>query len=203
MVHKLTFPLAFLIPAMLVSGTDSARPIERARDLYLKGVDGDRNATRQSSEIFRSLAKQRPHDPVIAAYLGSNDLLDSGRTLAVWKKGKLAKDGLTALDNAVASDPNSIEIRFVRAISTYHLPAFFKREQQCESDLAAIAPKVGEAVVTGSLDKRLGAAALFYYGLIRERKGDRKGAERAWRGAALTFPDTPAGAEAARRLRGA
>lgn len=172
----------------------------RARDNYIKAVEGDREAGRESEKLFEQLLTQKPDNPILIAYIGSLHLLESGRTLAVWRRGKLAKDGLAALDRAVSLAADDPEVRFLRAISTYHLPAFFQREQQAAADLKWVAEHVSEAVPSGRLDRRFAAAALYRYGLILERESGRQRAEEEWKRAIQIAPRSRAAADASRRL---
>lgn len=182
--------------------SEQQQAIGEARELYFKGVDGNKEATRESTKLFEQLVSRDPGDSLLLAYLGSNSLLESSRTIAIWRKNRLAKDGILKLDEAVSAAPENLEVRFIRAMSTFHLPSFFKREQQCEEDFALLAARVPEAVASQIMERRLGAAALYYHGLIRERKGDRRAAAEAWRMAASIAPRSPAGSDAARKLKG-
>ena len=82
---------------------------------------------------------------MITAYSGSLELLEAARTWAVWKKHTLSQEGLAQMDSAVNAAPDNLEARFVRALTTWHLPFFFHRKAQAESDLAAIAPRAEQA----------------------------------------------------------
>ncbi|MBC7928194.1 MAG: hypothetical protein H7039_21320 [Bryobacteraceae bacterium] len=173
----------------------------RAKELYFKGVDGDKSCTRESLRLLESLARQSPADPVVLVYLSSNKLLESGRTFALWNKNRLAKEGILGMDKSVALAPDNVEIRFVRALSTYELPSFFQRRKQSEQDLAWLAPRVAPAVEKGELSKDLAAAALYFHGMVRERMGDRQNAIGVWRNAASLSPASKAGQAAASKLR--
>ncbi|MDZ4800813.1 MAG: hypothetical protein SGI92_21855 [Bryobacteraceae bacterium] len=151
---------------VLLSANLSGQTFDQAKSLYYKGVDGDKTATRESTAILSKLAAQKPGDPLIAAYLASNKLLESSRTFALWNKNRLAKEGTLGLDRAVGMAPDNLEVRFIRAASTWNLPGFFKRQEQSEADFAYLAPRVAEAAVKGTLEKRLADAALHYYGQI-------------------------------------
>ncbi len=180
-----------------------AQGLDEAKALYYRGVEGDKAATKESTRILEKLAAEKPADAVITAYLASNRLLESGRTFAIWNKNKLAKEGVLGLDRAVTMAPENLEIRFVRAASTYDLPGFFKRQEQSEADFAWLAPQVAAAAEHGQLEKRLAAAALYYQGLILEKKGNRAAAVELWKTATRLSPGTKAGMGAAAKLRDA
>lgn len=175
--------------------------MSEVRTLYYAGAAGDDKAREQGARMLEELARSHPQNPLVTAYLGSVRLMESGRTLAVWRKGRLAKEGLTALDKAVAQAPENLEVRFVRAVSTFHLPGMFRREEQCREDFAWLAARAESAAESGELERRLAAAALFHHGVLRERSGDAGGARSAWMAAARIGPETPAGRDAAAKLK--
>lgn len=172
----------------------------KARTLYYEVIDGNKDAHDRASELFKKLRDARGGDPKVLAYSGSLELLEASRAFAPWKKGKLAKAGLELLDDAVKRAPEDLEVRFVRAASTFTLPGMFHRREQSEADFTWLAPRVEAAAAAGALDPRLAAAALVHHGLIRERSGDKPGARTAWEIAARVGKGTPAGADAAKRL---
>jgi hypothetical protein len=197
MPYLLLIPLLTFSLAVPLYGTGFAE----AKDLYFRGVDGDRSASRDSTKILEKLAAEKPGDAVVLVYLASNKLLESGRTFALWNKNRLAKEGITGLDRAVEMAPDNLEIRFIRAVSTFDLPGFFKRQQQSEADFEWLAPRVTAEAKKGTLEKRFAAASLYYFGLVLERRGDKAGALKLWRSAAEMAPDSKAGTAAAAKLR--
>jgi hypothetical protein len=174
--------------------------ITAAKARYYAAVEGQTSALREARDLFDKLRSSFPSDPLILAYSGSIQLLESARTMALWRKGKLAKEGLRLLDEAVARSPQDPEIRFIRAASTFHLPGFFRREEQSKADFAWLAPQVPEAVARGRLERRLGAAALYHHGLVLDRSGNGPAARDAWRETIRIGQDTRAAADARKRL---
>lgn len=172
----------------------------KARALYYEAIDGNKDAHDKASELFKKLRDAGGGDPKVLAYSGSLELLEASRAFAPWKKGKLAKAGLELLDDAVKRAPQDLEVRFVRAASTFNLPRMFQRSEQSEADFAWLAPRVEAAAAAGALDPRIAAAALFHHGLIQERSGDKQGARAAWEKAARIGKGTHAGADASKRL---
>jgi hypothetical protein len=181
---------------------DDVRLFENAKRRYYDAIEGKPGALGESRDLLTRLHSKNATDPLIMAYLGSARLLEAARALAPWRKGKLAKEGLRMLDEAVDKSPEHLEIRFLRAVSTSHLPDFFKRWEQSRSDFAWLAPRVPAAVAGGRLDARLGAAVLYHHGLALERSNDRSYASAAWREAIRLGPDTRAGADARKKLEG-
>ena len=172
-----------------------------ARAAYFRDLEGDHAAHEQAREQFAALAKERPGDTVAQAYIGSLDLLDAARTWAFWNKHVLSQQGLRELDQAVDQDPSNLEARFIRAATTWHLPFFFHRREQAESDLAYIAPRAADAVAKGVLPPQLGAAALDYYGQVLSDKSDHTAARNAYEAAVRIDQTSPGGKDASRRLK--
>ncbi len=180
-----------------------ASRLAEARRAYFDDLEGKRGADDSARQQFAALEAERPHEPVLDAYLGSLDLLESARTFAVWRKRTLAAQGLEKLDTAVSRAPDNLEARFVRALTTWHLPFFFHRKDQAEQDLSYIGPRAEEAAKQGSLPAPLAAAALDYWGqILAERDGDKSAglAREAFAAAVRVDPSSPGGEDASKRL---
>jgi hypothetical protein len=183
------------------SAVEFTQRLATARQAYFKDLAGDHDAHTQARALFTALAKERPNDTVVQAYIGSLDLLDAARTWAFWNKHVLSQQGLHELDLAVDQDPTNLEARFIRAATTWHLPFFFHRKEQAEGDLAYIAPRAAEAVAKGTLPPQLGAAALDYYGQVLSEKSDHTAARNAYEAAVRIDESSPGGKDASRRLK--
>lgn len=186
--------MVYLALLLLLAGNEGA-DLNKARKLYLEAVAGDRFAAQESEALLNRLTKSEPEDARIRAYLGSLKVLESGRTMALWKRGSLAKSGLEALDRAVSMSPEDAEVRFLRAVSTFHLPGFFHRDKQCLDDLQFVADRAEQ------MDRAFAAAAHYHYGLLMDKKGDHAAARTAWKLAVKAAPESRSGTEAARRLQ--
>ncbi len=198
-VSAISFP-AWAIDRQTVPSSFAQR-LASARTAYFKDLQGDHDAHAQAREQFAALAKERPGDAVVQAYIGSLDLLDAARTWAFWNKHVLSQQGLRELDQAVDHDPSNLEARFIRAATTWHLPFFFHRREQAESDLAYIAPRAADAVAKGALPPQLGAAALDYYGQVLSERSDHSAARDAYETAVRIDQASPGGQDASRRLK--
>lgn len=172
-----------------------------ARDAYFKSVEGDASQTQVAKNLFAELGREHPGDAVIEAYSGSLDLLEAGRSWQVWNQHALTQRGLTELDEAVKQAPENLEVRFIRAATTWHLPFFFHRRQQAEDDFTRIAPRAEDAARQGLLPAPMAAAALNYYGQILLERKNVSEAQKEFRAAVRVAPDSPAGREAAKRIQ--
>jgi tetratricopeptide (TPR) repeat protein len=194
------------LPACAADNGDSVaasayrQQLSAARANYFKDIQGDRQADIEARKQFALLSEEHPSDPVVEVYSGSLELLEAARTWAIWNKHTLAQQGLAKMDRAVAMAPGNLEAHYIRGATTWHLPFFFHRKQQAESDFSIIAPKAEAAARQGTLPSPLAASALDYYGQILAEKNDESGAKQAFEAALRVDPNSPAGKDAAHRL---
>ena len=196
-----TFPfltVALVSPAAV--GEPSVQ-FQHARSLYYRGIDGDERAYRSAAEMFSRLYDTDKKAPIVEVYYGSLRLLEASRTWALWKKNGLSREGIELMDRAVSAEPQNLEIRFVRAATTYHLPGFFHRKQQSQEDFAFLALRAAEAVRKGTFEPRLAAASLYFHGESLEKSGQKTMAEENWRSALAIAPDSPAARSAREKLK--
>ena len=172
-----------------------------ARAAYYSGLEGDSAASNEAKQRFDALMREHPRDSTVEAYCGSLELLEAARTWAFWRKHSLSVEGLNAMDSAVAASPSDLEARFVRALTTWHLPFFFHRKQQAEQDLAFLGPQMEQAARTGALPPPLAAAALDYWGQVLEEQDAPDRARSAFLAAVRVDKASPGGADALKRLR--
>jgi hypothetical protein len=175
--------------------------LAEARREYFAGLQGNHAADGKARASFAALSQQYPDNAVVEAYNGSLELLEAARTWAIWDKRRLANEGLQKLDQAVNRAPNDLEVRFIRAASTWHLPFFYKRKEQAASDFTLIAPQAEAAAAKGVLPPELAAAALDYYGQVLADRSDSHGARQAFEAAVRVDGSSPAGRDAQKRLR--
>jgi hypothetical protein len=123
-------------------------------------------------------------------------MLRSARARLPWEKGKFAKAGLVLLDSTVAAAPSDPEVRFVRGMTCYNLPALFNRSSLAARDLAEVAGRAEAASADGTLPPALAAASLYHYGVIQTRAGDKAAAASLWRRAVALAPMSRAGQRA-------
>jgi tetratricopeptide (TPR) repeat protein len=178
-----------------------AEEVQQAKKLYYQGIYGDKAAGEKADKLFANLHQQLPDDPLVTVYYGSLRLLEAQHTWALWKKNSLSKEGVQFIDSAVRAAPNNLEVRFVRAATDRHLPSFFGRKQQVQSDLDIIVRRAEEAVHQGHFDPQLAAASFFYYGELCQEQSRPKEAADAWKTAARIAPDSHAGHAARSKLR--
>ncbi|MCC6302907.1 MAG: hypothetical protein IT489_08925 [Gammaproteobacteria bacterium] len=116
--------------------------IVTARELFYRGVDGDRRAVRESLRQFRELKSERPNDPLVQAYIGACQALlgrdGSNVTAKRTNTGQAVRDLDAALamlarqtEGAAAITASTVlETRLVVANAFIHIPSFYNRLQE-------------------------------------------------------------------------
>ena len=193
--------LAVLSLPLLAQGVSSSPEFIRARTLYYKGADGYRNAYDDADKLFTSLFRANPNDAKVKAYYGSLRLVEASHTWALWKKNSLSKEGIQLMDAAVEAAQGDLEVRFVRAATTYDLPSFFHRKQQSEQDFAYLTDRATEAAKTGALEPRLAAASLYYHAEFLRDAGNKSAAAQFWKQAIRLAPESRAARESSEELK--
>jgi tetratricopeptide (TPR) repeat protein len=195
--------MKFVIPLLLscLTLTAASDEFNKARTLYYRGSDGDKTAYEQAAKLFDALHAKNPTDPRTEVYTGSLRLWEAAHTWELWRKNTLSKEGIGMLDSAVEADPQSLEIRFVRAVTYYSLPSFFHRREQSAQDFTLLATHAPAAASDGELEPRLAAASLYFHGLFLRDSSQDKAAKDAWREAISVAPDSRAARDSAEELK--
>ncbi len=178
-----------------------AQRLATARTAYFRVItSSNRAADIAAHKALAELEDAYPDDPTAEAYHGSLELLDAAHNWQIWNLHRQASDGLSRLDEAIRHAPNDPEARFIRAATSWHLPAFYHRRQQCEEDFAWLAQRAQSDAHVGKLPPELAAASLNYWGQILVRRKDYSSARSAFQQAIQIAPQSPGAQDAARRL---
>ena len=105
------------------------------------------------------------------------------------------------MDDAVSAKPENLEIRFVPAVATYHLPGFFHRREQSKQDFACVARRAVNAARTGAFEPQLAAASLYFRGEFLKQAGEEHMAIASWRSVIDIAADSRAAQGARERLK--
>lgn len=179
-----------------------AARLNAARAAYFKVVaGGGPTADEEAHAALSAFEEAFPGDPRGLAYHGSLQLLDAAHSWQIWNLHKQAAAGLSMLDAAVAQAPDEPEVRFLRAATDWHLPAFYHRREQSEADFAILAARACEDARIGTLPPELAAASLGFWGQIQADKGHGEEARAAFEAAIQLAPQSAAAADAKERLR--
>lgn len=179
---------------------------QQARELYYQGAPGNKQAYEEADKLFTELYRQRGNDSRIKVYYGSLRLLEASHTWVLWKKNGLSREGIQLMDSAVSEAPDDLEVRFVRAATTYDLPAFFHRKQQSERDFdflveRFLAEHSAAAARGGALEPRLAAASLYYHGEFLQDAGKKDAAVASWKQAIVIAPRSRAAGQSRDALK--
>lgn len=162
--------------------------IREARELHDRGVDGDKQAVVACIARLEDLLEENPGNQLARVYLGSAYTLRSRDLFPGPEKlGKLIEGG-RLMDEAVASDPDNLRVRFVRALNYYHLPAIFGKRGLARDELIAIAGRLPTCKDRLDARERQG---MLYYGALALDAGNREAEARdLLRRAAEAAPDS-------------
>lgn len=114
--------------------------LSRLRVHYALSVVEEEHVERALSEIerIRVLGGAAVSSSLLEGYTGALRVV-SGKH-AFWPHQKLSrvKEGLELLDDCIAEEPHDVELRYLRLVSTFYLPFFFKRGDSAAADLKAV-----------------------------------------------------------------
>lgn len=195
-------PPHVVVPQSSGTRPSAASALAEAKEGFYGAVAGQKDQLKRSIELLEQLGGASSADPQVVAYTGACRLLEASQASWFWNKALLAREGLALLDRAVAEAPADLEVRFLRGVTGYQLPAFVGRYQLAANDLAYVAARASSAARAGTIDRRAAAAALYYHGLAMERIGEKQAAINAWRQAVQIDVTSPGGRDAAQRLQG-
>ena len=127
--------IALLLATTPVQADDIDKGLTEARNIFLKGVDGDKRAVRDAARRFRSMSQRYPDDPVYLAYLGASMTLQGRDASNGIEKQRLTDEGLSKVDRALellSADDNlpparRLDTLLVAANSFIYIPSFFNR----------------------------------------------------------------------------
>lgn len=202
-------PLAWIMPSARASTTtfgpnassELSAAFQQARSDYFKALQGHADASRYAEEEFSALHAEYPNSARVRVYWGSLELWKAAHSWNVLNLHSLTLKGIADMDSAVSQEPNDVEIRYIRAATEYHLPAFLHKKDEAEQDFAWIAPRAQTAVEQGRLPAPLAASALDTYGCILLAQRNRAQARQAFEDAIRLAPESPAGRDAENRLK--
>ena len=121
---------------------------------YYDGLVGDNDAAKKAERHLKVIRQTEGDTPRLLAYLGSTRLLAARAASLPIRKLNYSKEGLALLDKAVKQDPDSVEIRFLRGISTVRLPSLFGRAKTAKGDLDFVRERADAARKSGELPER-------------------------------------------------
>jgi hypothetical protein len=119
----------------MLSAQISNAEIETGRQFFYRGVESAA-AVDSGLTHFKSLEATTSRDSALLfVYRGALLALKGKHAFWPLSKTDYVNRGLDLLDRAVAIAPDSPEVVFVRASTTYYVPFFFYRQEQAQRDL--------------------------------------------------------------------
>ena len=173
MVYRLIclFLLLPVVTPVLAAGMNDE--LTEARNIFLKGVDGDKRAVRTATNRFRSLSLSHPDEPVYLAYFGACMTLQGRDVPNNIEKKRVTDEGLAKIDRALELNPYReaqgsamyLDTLLVAANSFIHIPSFFNRYEKGRQLLTEILQhRDFEGMAPGFKDATYMAAALVAQG---------------------------------------
>lgn len=195
--------LILLFAVLPVQAQADDPELKAARDVFLQGVDGDKQAVRKAVNRFRALSRRFPDEPVYLAYFGAALTLQGRDAANNIDKQRFSEDGLGKIDRALTqlpSDrhlaPRTLETLLVAADSFIYMPAFFNRYDRGRELLQKILDDPGfDAMAPG-----FKAAVYFTAALVAQGDQDQDGYRHYLALAARTDPQGRDGRTAAELL---
>lgn len=89
-------------------------------------------------DLLKSLSQESALSPVLLAYKGATQALMAKYATLPGKKYSLAKKGLAFLEQAIAIDPENIEIRYLRFTIQENVPSFLGLSKDLKNDKIVI-----------------------------------------------------------------
>lgn len=111
--------------------------LKEARILFYQSVENSETIEKAISQ-FNEIRKNNLYEGVALTYIGALTALKGKFTFFPLKKYNYVIKGLTLMDEGVLKSPNNIEARFVRGMTCYYLPFFFKRKYLAVNDFKQI-----------------------------------------------------------------
>ena len=138
-LNRLKFPTLLLAICVLTlcaftafsyRRSDAATDLHTIRKLLIKALDSKTT----TDSLYTSLASIKNRPPIINGYLGALEALKAKHTWNPYYKVKYLNDSEDTFKNAVATDPQNIEIRFMRFSIENNVPGFLGYNKNLVAD---------------------------------------------------------------------
>ncbi len=139
MNNRLTTVLVFLLALVLQAASASPNEQKEIRELYQRGLAGDKAAVNQCIEKLEHVVQSEPKNQIARVYLGSAYTLRSRDLGFGPQKLQALRHGCALMDEAVAAAPDNPAVRLARALTDTALPAIFGRGGSSRKDFAWLA----------------------------------------------------------------
>lgn len=173
--------------AIIAHATSSTE--SEVRDLYRRGLQGDKAAVEQCITKLEQTLKTEPQNQLARVYLGSAYTLRSRDLGFGPKKLQVLRQGVAVMDEAVAAVPSDAKVRLARALTTSALPAIlgYRAASRKDFELLAAAAEHNPA----SFEESDLQIVFYNAGLAAKENGNRARAVALWQ-QGLRHPADPA-----------
>jgi tetratricopeptide (TPR) repeat protein len=161
-------------------GAFDSPSIREARVLHDGAVYASRKEVENSERRIFLLLEKEPNNELLRAYAGSLLTIKSGKSFPGPEALRIFKEGVQMMNEAVENAPNDINVRLIRAINHYELPAFFNRRKQAREDFCWLLSMIDSSEGKQLCDATR-AVVYYYAGLSLSQTGEKEAAHRAWR----------------------
>jgi hypothetical protein len=148
-------------------------------ELYRRGLAGDAKAVEECIAKLEAVLKTQPANQLARVYLGSALTLRSRDLGFGPKKLQTLRQGVAAMDEAVAAAPKDPKVRLARALTTSALPSLFGYAASARADFLLLA-EAAERDASG-FDERDLQLVFYHGGEAAKKKGDAQKAVRFWK----------------------
>lgn len=135
--------IIFLLIATLSGTTNDRVSLADGRNLFYSSVD-NKNDLKKAELIFQQLQHIDSLSGRATVYLGALMSIRGKHALLPINKYKKAIKGLEIMDSGILMNPVDIESRFIRGMTCFHLPFFFKRSDTAKEDFDFVMTHLSE-----------------------------------------------------------
>lgn len=126
--------MSIFIFAVFIYGTDmKLNSLAEGRNLFYLSVE-NKQALKKAEKIFQQLQNNDSLSGRATVYLGALMSIRGKHALLPIHKYNKALKGLELMDSGILMNPIDIESRFIRGMTCFHLPFFFKRSDTAKED---------------------------------------------------------------------
>lgn len=115
--------------------------LKQARQLFYQSVE-NRRTIDKAITLFKEIGKNKEYEGVASTYIGALTALKGKFAFFPITKYRHVMKGLKLMDQGILKSPNNIEARFIRGMTCYHLPFFFKRKETARKDFKMIVKRL-------------------------------------------------------------
>jgi len=157
------------------------RPLfDEALVLYQQGVNGDAAAVPKTLELLERLRAMVPDNNLVKAYYGATLVLTGREPSQSPDRFRNVLRGLKTLDEAVAAEPDNVEVRLLRGFVNRRLPElYFHRHAMAAEDFAFVASKYEQD--NSLLPQDLYWRALYEGGAAHKKLENYAQAQQMWK----------------------